>query len=186
MQSRVSSDFGFVFFFVGCTLTWPVSIATTGQPGDHFVHYMPHTRDKDCPKSEMGKIDLVYDQMTSTKQWSRPIKVMLSSQWSWLLQSQHKDWRLSWAKGKIWIFHLKLDLCKWKMVAKHSARLFIHQVSWLKMNDDMCSGSQCGPSQRLDDWYAQSHFIWLTPVPSVLRDIWDLRKFTKTKKKTFD
>lgn len=50
------------------------------------------------------------------------------------------------------------------MGAKHSAGLFIHQANWLKMNDDMCSGSQHGPSKRPHDWYAQSHFIWLTSV----------------------
>lgn len=37
------------------------------------------------------------------------------------------------------------------MVAKHSAELFIHQVNWLKMDDDMCSGSQHGPLKRPDD-----------------------------------
>lgn len=37
------------------------------------------------------------------------------------------------------------------MGAKHSAELFIHQVNWLKMDDDMCSGSQHGPLKRPDD-----------------------------------
>lgn len=69
------------------------------------------------------------------------------------------------------------------MGAKHSAGLFIHQVNWLKMNDDMCSSGQQGPSKRPDDWYAQSHFIWLTSVLSLERDIWDVLKFTKRKRK---
>lgn len=47
------------------------------------------------------------------------------------------------------------------------------------MNDDMCLGSRRGPSKRPHDWYSQSHYIWLTSVPSLEEDIWILPKLMK-------